>query len=419
MKTRYMDDSLLEIARLDNIISINSYSIFSTNDDLSLTGFEVKYVTDNKTKVMRYFTDDEYYIDFIKQVYEYYITHESEFVSSEEISLYLDKKDIKRKIDKRSKELFDDIDKVLCRDKISKVFDNSIKQEMSTFGDNSREIESQINTIIYELTKIFLLLGKEFSVTEKVNVYNNNFVINATVNGKSSKIPVYYEKISDDEFKYSFGNIFKPGYLTMTITHKDDKVSIISECNQKRLSFYSTYSFLDSTHCISEVYSGSELISYKKDSIKGIKAPSFLKPYFDFINEDMKDYSFSTLPNGDIYAISISSKENTNSLQRGIRKIRFSVYSGKYHIRDSYVLELKSENTRIHANGFSIDSTMIKSGNEYLIETVFLEHKASSGEYKKDYKGKVVYRILRDDKTLELKNLEDKNIQRLYLGGNK
>ena len=418
MKVKYMDENLLDIARLDNILSIHSYSVFSPTDNLPLIGFEVKYI-DNENKTIRYFTDDEYYIPFIKHVYEYYISHENEFITDEQISLYLDNKDAKRKIDKRSKELFDDIDRTLCRDKIVKVFDGSIKQEMSTFGDSTREIESHLNTIIHELKKIFSLSDKEFIVNEKVNIYNNNFVINGSINGRSITIPVYYEKVNDEELKFSFGNIFKPGFLTMNITHRNDKITIYSKCSHKKLSLFSTYSFLDNLQHTTEVFSGEQIISYKKTEIKEIKPQITLQPYFNFINEDIRNYSFYSLPNGDIYAVCVNSKQNSNSKQREIRKIRFSAYYGKYHIRDNYVLELNHNNTLIHTNGFSIDSTMIKAGDEFLIESVFLENISSSGEYKKDYAGKVVYRILREDETLELKNLEDKNIQRLYLGGNK
>jgi len=420
MKVKYMDENLLEIAKLDNILSINSYSVFSPTDNLPLIGFEIKYIDEEgKTKTIRYFTDDEYYIPFIKQVYDYYISHENEFITDEHITLYLDNKEVKRKIDKHSKELFDDIDRTLCRDKITKVFDGSIKQEMSTFGDNTREIESHINTIIYELTKIFSLDNKEFSVSEKVNIFNNNFVIKGTINGRSITIPVYYEKLSDEEIHFSLGNIFKPGFLTMTITHSKDKISILSKCNHKKLSLFSTYSFLDNVTYTHEVYSGKNVISFNKNEIRTIKTPLTLKPYFDFINENINDYLFYSLPNGDVYAVSVTRKQNANSSQREIRKIRFTNYYGKYHIRDDYVLELNNDNILIHVNGFIVDSTMIKCGYEYLIESVFLENNTSSGEYKKDYSGKVVYRILKDDKTIELKNLEDKNIQRLYLRGNK
>lgn len=151
MKSRYMNERELEIAKLDNILSIVSYSIFSSDDALPLIGFEVKYIDElHKSKNIRYFTDDKYYIPFVKRIYEFYISHESEFTCSEEISLYLENNDKKRIIDARAKKLFDSIDKTLCIDEISKLFASSFKQNISTFGDNSPEIESHLNSIVHK-----------------------------------------------------------------------------------------------------------------------------------------------------------------------------------------------------------------------------------------------------------------------------
>lgn len=420
MKYTYMDKDEIQIAKLDNIISILACPIIgSSNSKNNIVSFEAK-VEDKfgASTILSYDSTNPYFISFVKKIYEYYIAHKDEFIKMDEVNLVISSRDAKRKINDEALLYFSRINENLYQDKLGRVFENSYKQDYSPFGSISREIESLIPTLIVEIKSIFEYAKEDVIIEDNIRVYNENFVIRINRNGKNELIPVTYKHVDDETYIFSLGNIFKPGFVNLTIRYSLDKIDINWECLAKDLNSYKRLTFNESIKCSSELFKNGEPVSFSKEEYMETNIDDEdINKYFDYINEDKSKYKFFVLPSNEIYAVYYEEDEKDGIDLVSKRIIKFTRFNGRTHIRDSYIDLLKQDKIRIHNNGFIICSTLVKNQDEYFVETSFLDSSFTSGEYDATLNGKVIYRIIRGKDKEEIKNINEVNIQRLFLRG--
>ncbi|MBP5684456.1 MAG: hypothetical protein J6X02_04285 [Bacilli bacterium] len=381
MTYNVMDPVLIEIYGIKDINSISFYDLTLTesNQQIIVPSLLISY---GRRTYFNLSVKDKYFDIYVKKVIEVY--------NEEKDSRYIS-------IDSRSKKILEN-GQLTNEKEVTAFYDNKDSYDNSLIFQ-SDEIKSIMDIIRYEIKSFGEFANLNMSLSDNFRGYRTNYVMEATINGLFTYLLVQYDKISDDHYHISIGNLGGVNNnFIIDIIFTDDSLDI--SCVYKDILF-NDYFNIDNKKAtyIRRIIRDNKPIKFETGNLEKVIPQEGNIINIDY---DCKDFSWYQLPWSGYFG-----HKETRDLVSGETVIssKHTIYldinDDNFYKRDFYTKNVYSD-----SKASKIGITVIlddlrkrtygfKNNKYYIVETGFKKGSFdANGEYQEKYSGKYYYHII-------------------------
>ena len=387
MTYNVMDPVLIEIYGIKDLNFVKFYdlTLSESNKQIIVPSLLISY---GNGKYLNMSVKEKYFDVYVKKVIEVY----NEEKENNTVS-----------VDERSKLILEN-GRLSNEEKITSFYDGKDSYDNSLIFQ-SDEIKSIMDIIRYEIKSFGEFANLNMSLSDNFRGYRTNYVMEASINGIFTYLLVQYDKIDDNHYQVSIGNLGGANNnFIIEISFTDDSIDIA--CVYKDILFNDIFS-IDGKKAsyIRRIIRDDKPIKFESGNLEKVTPQETNIINLDY---DCEGFSWYRLPWSSYFghkeAREVLSGETVISSKH---TIYLDINNDNFYKRDFYTKEVATDSTASRI-GISIILDELrkrtygfKSGDCFVIETGF-KKASGDGEYQEKFAGKYYYHVASVKKVSEI-----------------
>lgn len=299
MRLYSMDPVLIDIYNIRNLESVKVWDLVmnSTSKTLVIPAILVVY---DGGKHMNLCAKDKYFDVFVKKVLEVYRDEKNNILEDSLTDPF--KLHSKIVSDSHSEAILDK-ESVYDINEIFKFYRDKCAYNGSLLFQND-EVRPLIPMIKYHLEEFFKNTDRVVSVNLGFSGYRDSYVLSGKVDGIDTDFPFIYESVSDREYKFRVGGVYKDASSTdLTIKFKDDGIDVLTSIGDSLVSS-TNYKIVDgAVKVINDIERDGITIKYFNGDIP-LACDGTFSNLKDIDHED--NLTWYRLPWGALYGVNVN-----------------------------------------------------------------------------------------------------------------
>lgn len=232
MRVYSMEPELIEIYNIRNLESIKVWDLVMNSSSKTLVIPAILIIYDGG-KHMNLCAKDKYFDVFVKKVLEVYRDEKNNILEDSLTDPF--RLHSRISCDEHSASILDQ-DSIYDINEIYKFYRDKDAYRGSLLFQSSN-VKPLIPMIKYHLEEFFKNTDRVVSIDSDISGYRDRYVLEGRVDGCLTSFPMTFEKVSDNEYKFQVGGVYKDGSPTdLSINFKNDGLEIVISLGDKLVS---------------------------------------------------------------------------------------------------------------------------------------------------------------------------------------
>jgi len=387
MTYNVMDPVLIDIYSIKDLNFVKFYdlTLSEANKQIIVPSLLISY---GNGKYLNMSVKEKYFDVYVKKVIEVY----KEEKENGEISA-----------DARSKIILEN-GQLTNEQKVTSFYNNKDSYDNSLIFQ-SDEIKSIMDIIRYEIKSFGEFANLNMTLSDNFRGYRTNYVMEASINGIFTYLLVQYDKVDDNHYQVSIGNLGGANNnFFIDISFTDDSIDIV--CVYKNILFNDNFNINEKkASYIRRIVKDDKPIKFEAGNLEKVTPEETNIINLDY---DCEDFSWYQLP----WSSYFGHKETREVLSgetviSSKHTIYLDINDDNFYKRDFYTKNVYSDSTASKIGITVILAELrkrtfgFKSGDCFVIETGF-KKASGDGEYQEKFADKYYYHVVKADKISEI-----------------